>query len=44
MSKIYVTYCAVGLRRYLAERILKQNGFKIFNLSGGWATWKLFHP
>jgi rhodanese-related sulfurtransferase len=43
-SKIYVTCCAVGLRGYLAERIPKQNGFKVFNLSGGWATWKLFHP
>ncbi|MGN0853700.1 MAG: FAD-dependent oxidoreductase [Kiritimatiellia bacterium] len=40
----YVTYCAVGLRGYLAERILKQHGFRAFNLSGGWATWKLFHP
>ena len=43
-SKRYVTYCAVGLRGYLAERILKQNGFKVYNLSGGWATWRLFHP
>ncbi|HRR34892.1 MAG TPA: FAD-dependent oxidoreductase [Kiritimatiellia bacterium] len=43
-SKTYVTCCAVGLRGYLAERILKQNGFKAHNLSGGWATWKLFHP
>ena len=38
----YVTCCAVGLRGYLAERILKQNGFKVYNLSGGWATWRLF--
>lgn len=43
-SKTYVTCCAVGLRGYLAERILKQNGFKVYNLSGGWATWQLFHP
>jgi len=43
-SKTYVTCCAVGLRGYLAERILKQNGFRAFNLSGGWATWRLFHP
>lgn len=43
-SKTYVTCCAVGLRGYLAELILRQNGFKVFNLSGGWATWQLFHP
>ncbi len=43
-TKTYVTCCAVGLRGYLAERILKQNGFKAFNLSGGWATWRLFNP
>lgn len=39
-----VVYCAVGIRGYLAERILKQNGFKAKNLSGGYTTWKLFHP
>jgi len=43
-AKTYVTCCAVGLRGYLAERILKQNGFKVYNLSGGWATWQMFHP
>lgn len=43
-TKTYVTCCAVGLRGYLAERILKQNGFKAYNLSGGWATWRMFHP
>lgn len=39
-----VAYCAVGIRGYLAERILKQNGFRAGNLSGGYTTWKLFHP
>lgn len=43
-TKTYVTCCAVGLRGYLAERILKQNGFRVYNLSGGWATWRLFNP
>ena len=43
-ARTYVTCCAVGLRGYLAERILKQNGFKAYNLSGGWATWRMFHP
>lgn len=36
---IYV-YCAVGLRGYLANRILTQNGFKnVYNLSGGYKTY-----
>lgn len=43
-ARTYVTCCAVGLRGYLAERILKQNGLKAYNLSGGWATWLMFHP
>jgi len=29
-----VVYCKVGLRGYLAERILRQNGFDAYNLSG----------
>ena len=43
-SKLIVCHCQVGLRGYLAERILKQNGFRAANLSGGWLTWKAFHP
>ena len=43
-NKQYVTCCQVGLRGYLAERILKQNGYKAANLSGGYLAWKLFHP
>jgi len=39
-----IVYCKVGLRGYLAERILKQNGFDAANLSGSWLTWKLYHP
>lgn len=38
---IYV-YCAVGLRGYLAQRILLQNGYnKVINLSGGYSLWKI---
>lgn len=34
-------YCEVGLRGYLAQRILLQNGFtNVLNLSGGYKTWK----
>lgn len=34
-SKTYVVACAVGIRGYIAERILKQNGFNVCNLMGG---------
>jgi rhodanese-related sulfurtransferase len=37
-------YCQVGQRGYLATRILAQAGFKVANLSGGYKTYKLFHP
>jgi NADPH-dependent 2,4-dienoyl-CoA reductase/sulfur reductase-like enzyme/rhodanese-related sulfurtransferase len=39
-----VVYCKAGLRGYLGERILLQNGFDAANLSGGWLTWKAFNP
>lgn len=32
------TYCAVGLRGYLAERFLKQNGYNVKNVAGGYKT------
>jgi rhodanese-related sulfurtransferase len=35
---IYVS-CQVGLRGYLAARILLANGFKVKNLDGGWKTY-----
>ena len=38
-DKTYVLVCAVGLRGYLAHRILVQNGFKSRNLSGGFKTY-----
>ncbi len=34
-KKIYVT-CQVGLRGYVASRILSENGFDVYNLSGGY--------
>jgi len=34
-------YCQIGLRGYLASRILLQNGFeKVYNLSGGYRLWE----
>ncbi len=38
-EKNYVIFCAVGLRAYLAHRILVQNGFSSKNLSGGFRTY-----
>ncbi|MDR2344611.1 MAG: FAD-dependent oxidoreductase [Planctomycetaceae bacterium] len=37
-KKIYVT-CQVGIRGYIAVRILMQNGFDAYNLSGGYRLW-----
>ena len=33
-----IVYCKVGLRGYLAERILKQHGYAVKNLQGGWSS------
>lgn len=38
-EKTIIVYCAVGLRAYVATRILKQNGFKVKNLSGGYRSY-----
>lgn len=39
-KQIYI-YCEAGLRGYLAQRILLQNGFdQVSNLSGGYFSWK----
>jgi NADPH-dependent 2,4-dienoyl-CoA reductase/sulfur reductase-like enzyme/rhodanese-related sulfurtransferase len=39
-NKRIVVHCAVGLRGYVAARILIQNGFKeVYNLSGGMTTY-----
>ncbi len=42
-DKVIVTYCAVGLRGYIAYRFLKQQGFQVLNLNGGYRTWSWFH-
>ncbi|MDF7807671.1 FAD-dependent oxidoreductase [Pontiellaceae bacterium B12219] len=38
-DKEYLVFCQVGLRGYLACRILTQNGFKCSNLTGGYKTY-----
>lgn len=39
-----VTYCQVGQRGYLATRILMQAAYSAANLSGGYASYRMFHP
>lgn len=37
-SKTILVYCQVGLRGYIASRILTQRGYKVKNLSGGYKS------
>ncbi len=39
-----LVHCAVGLRGYIGARILSQLGYDAWNLSGGYKTWRAFHP
>ena len=42
-KKVYI-FCQVGLRGYLAQRILLQNNYdNILNISGGYFLWKAIH-
>ncbi len=42
--KKYIVYCAVGIRGYIANRILLQNGFdNVVNLLGGYTHYKTFN-
>ncbi len=38
-DKEYIVYCAVGVRGYIAQRILAQKGYKAKNLVGGLRTY-----
>ncbi|MCC7527807.1 MAG: FAD-dependent oxidoreductase [Candidatus Melainabacteria bacterium] len=38
-GKELVTYCQSGQRSYNASRFLRQEGFRVKNLSGGYLTW-----
>ena len=40
-DKELLVFCQVGLRGYVAYRILKQKGYKVRNLSGGYKTYQL---
>ncbi len=37
-----IAFCMIGLRGYLAARLLEQHGFDAVNLAGGYKTWKAF--
>ncbi len=37
-------FCQVGMRGYVAARILSQLGYEVRNLSGGYLTYKAFNP
>ena len=40
-SKTWIVYCKVGRRAYVMERMLRQHGFRVQNLSGGWDIYAL---
>ncbi|MFN8252093.1 MAG: FAD-dependent oxidoreductase [Ferruginibacter sp.] len=41
-SKTIYVYCQIGLRGYLAQRILLQQGFEnVFNIAGGFYLWNI---
>ena len=37
-NKLILGYCQVGLRGYIASRILSQHGFKVKNMTGGYKS------
>ena len=43
-DKEYIVSCHSGLRSYIAERILKQNGFKAVNLDGAYSLYHMVRP
>ncbi|MGQ8872965.1 FAD-dependent oxidoreductase [Paenibacillus sp. TSA_86.1] len=40
VSKVIWVYCQVGLRGYTASQILRQHGYEVKNLSGGYKTYR----
>lgn len=42
-SKEILEYCQVGLRGYIASRILTQNGYKVKNLTGGYKSYSIMN-
>jgi NADPH-dependent 2,4-dienoyl-CoA reductase/sulfur reductase-like enzyme/peroxiredoxin family protein/TusA-related sulfurtransferase len=43
-NQTYIVYCAIGVRGYIAARILMQNGFKdVYNLAGGYTSYQHYN-
>ncbi len=42
-GKRIIAYCQVGLRGYVAQRMLSLSGFDSINLSGGYKNWLMTH-
>jgi len=40
-AKTWILYCSMGRRAYVMERMLRQNGYKVANLSGGWGVYRV---
>ncbi|TNI63372.1 hypothetical protein CF133_23190, partial [Aeromonas salmonicida] len=40
-GKEIIVSCQVGLRGHVASRMLRQHGFAVKNLSGGFKTWQM---
>ena len=43
-DKTIITYCRSGRRSAIAAKILKENGFKVYNMSGGMNKMKEIYP
>lgn len=43
-DKEYIVSCHSGQRSYIAERLLKQNGFDVKNLDGAFSLYNTVHP
>lgn len=41
-TKKIIVYCKSGLRAYLASRILTENGYDVYNMSGGYEFYKFY--
>ncbi|WP_028455743.1 FAD-dependent oxidoreductase [Chitinilyticum litopenaei] len=37
-----IVYCQVGLRGYIAQRFLAQQGYRVRSLNGGYKTWSMW--
>ncbi len=42
-DKQVLVYCEAGLRSYIANRILRQKGFSVKNISGGYRLYRAIH-